>query len=89
MLVRSLLNKAGPELFEYLLSKDELVLNDDIDIVKEVLMLSGRLNRPVKYVKMLIERGAPVTEDTKKWIESDLRKNNFKYYAVVKSRLMP
>lgn len=89
VLVRSLLNKAGPELFEYLLSKDELVLNDDIDIVKEVLMLSGRLNRPVKYVKMLIERGAPVTEDTKKWIESDLRKNNFKYYAVVKSRLMP
>jgi hypothetical protein len=87
VLVRSLLNKAGPELFDYFLTIDELVLSDDVNVVKEVLKLSSQLNRPIEYTQKLIKMGAPVTAETKEWIENDLRKSNPNYYAIVKSRL--
>lgn len=87
VLVRSLLNKAGPELFDYFLTIDELVLSDDVNVVKEVLKLSSQLNRPIKYTQRLIKMGAPVTDETKEWIENDLRKSNPNYYSIVKSRL--
>ncbi|RZF87916.1 hypothetical protein EXT46_00235 [Pseudoalteromonas sp. CO325X] len=87
VLARSLLNKQGPELFDYLLTKDELVMDEDINVVKEVLSLSSKLNRPIKYTQQLIERGAPMTDETKEWIETDLRKKNLNYYVIVKSRL--
>ncbi|MEO2266480.1 hypothetical protein V1358_03925 [Pseudoalteromonas sp. YIC-656] len=84
---RSLMNKQGPELFEYLLTKDELVMAEDVNVVKEALMLSSKFNRSIKYTQQLINRGAPVTDETKEWIETELRKENLVYYAIVKSQL--
>ncbi|MEH8016931.1 hypothetical protein MN202_06800 [Rheinheimera muenzenbergensis] len=86
-LVRSILNKGGPDVFEYLLNKNSLVFSEDVDVVKEVLSLSSALNRPIQYTQKLIDRGALVTEKTKEWIEHDLRKNNPRYYSLVKSKL--
>ncbi|MEO2278864.1 hypothetical protein [Pseudoalteromonas pernae] len=84
---RSLMNKQGPELFEYLLTKDELVMAEDVNVVKEAIMLSSKFNRSIKYTQQLIDRGAPVTDETKEWIETQLRKENLIYYAIVKSQL--
>ncbi len=87
-LIASLFNSEGPAVFEYLLTKDRLLFSEDFDVVKEVLTRSSELNRPINYAQMLIDRGAVITEDTKEWIENELRVNNPKYYSLVKSRIL-
>lgn len=87
-LTNSLFNKYGPEVYEYLLTKDSLVFSQDFDVVTEVLRISSELNRPIHYTQKLIDRGAVMTEKTKYWIENDLRNNNPKYYSLVSSKLV-
>ncbi|WP_435274036.1 hypothetical protein ACMAZF_11880 [Psychrobium sp. nBUS_13] len=86
-LVSSLLHNEGPAVFEYLLSKDALVLSEDVDVLKEVLILSSKLGRPTKFAQKLIDRGVIISDEAKHWIEHDLKKNNPRYHFLVKSQL--
>lgn len=86
-LIGSMLHQKGPEVFEYLLNSDDLVHSEDVDVLKEVLMLSSQLGRPIMFAQKLIDRGAEVSDDTKQWIEQDLKKSNPRYYSLVKSQL--
>ena len=86
-LIGSMLHQKGPDVFEYLLNNDDLVLSEDVDVLREVLMLSSQLGRPIIFAQKLIDRGAKISEDTIQWIEQDLKKSNPRYHSLVKSQL--
>jgi hypothetical protein len=86
-IVNSLLHKGGSSVFEYLISKEELVSSTEFDVLKEVLVMSYDLKRPPIYAKKLIERGAVVSEETKAWVENELKTKDPRYYSLVKVHL--
>lgn len=86
-IVNSLLHKGGSSVFEYLISKKELVSSTEFDVLKEVLVMSYNLERPPIYAKKLIERGAVVFEETKAWVENELKTKDPRYYSLVKVHL--
>jgi hypothetical protein len=43
--------------------------------------------RDLLYAKKLIERGAVVSEETKAWVENELKTKDPRYYSLVKVHL--
>jgi hypothetical protein len=86
-LISSLFNSEDRSVFEYFLSKDRLVFSEDIDVLKEVLDTSSLLGLDVFYAKQLLDRGVEVKNETRLWIESDLKQEDYDFYLKVKDSL--
>ncbi|MEM7419320.1 MAG: hypothetical protein AAF364_06255 [Pseudomonadota bacterium] len=87
MLVSSLFNADRDEMFEYLLSVDELVYSEDIDVVKGVIEASRLLNYDATYARRVVSQGAEISADTRNWIENDLKLKDPSFYLKIKTEL--
>ena len=86
-LVQSLTNRDNDDVFDYLLQKDELVFSKDFDVLKEVIKMSSMVDRDFDKAEKLFNRGARVTQETRNWVENDLKELDFELYLVLKDKI--
>jgi len=86
-LINSLINRENEDVYDYLLQKDELVFSENVDVLKQVIELSMVVDRDFEKAEKLYKRGAKVTEETRDWIEGDLKDLNFDLYLTLKEKI--
>ena len=73
--------------FDYFLSKDDLVFSQKLDVFQSVLESTSFFGRDISYAKKMIDIGVPVSDSTKTWIETELKQNDHKLYKEIKKEL--
>lgn len=86
-LVAALFNENRSQVFDYLLTKDQLVSNDSGNVVREVMRLSSILKLDFSYAQKVIDKGGSLSNETVNWIGSELKQSDAEYYQKVKEHL--
>jgi hypothetical protein len=86
-LVGALFNVKNKDVFDYLLSFDDIVYSEEVNVLREVLDYSSMLRYDFSYAQKVLDRGVEVTEETAFWIENDLKRNDYDFYKKVKDKI--